>query len=127
MSCSARLTATVWSRACSPRLARAPTPLSWKRRSISADRPRWLDRVADVIGGRACLSRIRIDADVPPACAVSSPSRLAHPTDPLGACVITVVDDGKAAAITVCGSGLAGNVASATDILDELLATVYAR
>jgi hypothetical protein len=105
----------------------APAPLAWKRRGISADRPRWLDRVADVIGGRACLSRIRVDARVPPACAVSSPSRLAHPTDPLGSCVITVVDDGNAAAITVCGSGLAGNDASATDILDELLATVFAR
>ena len=100
----------------------APTPLTWKRRGFSTSRPRWLDRIADVLGGRACLSRIRIDAPIPPSCAVSSPSRYASPTDPLGACVITVVDDGTRAAITVCGSGIAGTDATARSLLEELLA-----
>jgi hypothetical protein len=100
----------------------APAPLAWKRRGFSAARPRWLDRVSDVLGGRACVSRIRIDAPLPASCAVSSPSRLASAGDPLGACVVTVVDDGDRAAITVCGSGLTGTSAGARSVLDELLA-----
>jgi len=98
-----------------------PAPLAWKRRSVSATRPRWLDRFADVLGGRACLSRIHVDAPLPPTCAVSSPARMATPTDPLGGCVITVLDDGTQAAITACGSGLAGDASDANALLDELL------
>jgi hypothetical protein len=100
----------------------APAPLAWKRRGFSAARPRWLDRVSDVLGGRACVSRIRIDTPVPPSCAVSAPSRHASDGDPLGACVVTVVDDGDRAAITVCGSGLAGSSAGARRVLDAILA-----
>ncbi|HEX3483095.1 MAG TPA: hypothetical protein VHT91_49130 [Kofleriaceae bacterium] len=100
----------------------APAPLAWKRRGFSAARPRWLDRVSEVLGGRACVSRIRIDTPVPPSCAVSAPSRHASPGDPLGACVVTVVDDGDRAAITVCGSGLAGSSAGARGLLDAILA-----
>jgi hypothetical protein len=102
----------------------APAPLTWKRRGFSAARPRWLDRVSDVIGGRAYVSRIRIDTPVPPSCAVSAPSRHASPGDPLGACVVTVVDDGDRAAITVCGSGLAGSSAGARRVLDAILALI---
>lgn len=98
-----------------------PAPLAWKRRSVSATRPRWLDRFADVLGGRACLSRIHIDAPLPPSCAVSSPARMASPDDALGGCVITVLDDGTHAAITACGSGLAGDPRDADALLDELL------
>jgi len=36
--------------------------------------------------------------------------------------VITVLDDGTHAAITACGSGLAGDARSADALLDELLA-----
>ena len=100
----------------------APTPLGWKRRGFSTARPRWLDRFADVLGGRACVSRIRIDTPLPPACAVSSPSRDASPGDPLGASVVTVVDDGDRAALTVCGSGLAGTAAGARSLLDDIVA-----
>ena len=99
----------------------APAPLAWKRKSISPVRPRWLDRIAKVIGGRACLSRIGVDAPVPPACAVSSPPCLATGTDPFGSAVITVIDDGERAAITACGSGLAGTDRAAAALLDELL------
>ena len=35
------------------------------------------------------------------------------PNPVVGACVVTVVDDGDRAAITVCGSGLAGSSAGA--------------
>jgi hypothetical protein len=105
----------------------APTPLAWKRKSFSTARPRWLDRVSDVLGGRACVSRIRIDTPLPPACAVSSPSRDASASDPLGACVVTVVDDGERAAITVCGSGTAGSSAAAGALLDEIIALAQAQ
>jgi CO dehydrogenase/acetyl-CoA synthase alpha subunit len=53
---------------------------------------------------------------------VSGPSRHASAGDPLGACVVTVVDDGDRAAITVCGSGLAGSSAGARSLLDAILA-----
>jgi len=105
----------------------APTPLTWKRRGFSTSRPRWLDRVSDVLGGRACLSRIRIDSPIPSSCAVSSPSRYASAGDLLGACVVTVVDDGSRAALTVCGSGIAGTSATATLLLEEILALTETR
>jgi hypothetical protein len=57
---------------------------------------------------------------------VSSPSRHASPGDPLGACVVTVVDNGDRAAITVCGSGLAGTSARARAVLDDILALTAA-
>jgi hypothetical protein len=101
-----------------------PVPLAWKRKSIGAKRPPWLERIAEVIGGRALLSRIAIDRPVPPMCAVSSPSRLATADDPVGGCVITIVDDGSQGAITLCGSGFTGTAAQATGFLDELLASV---
>ncbi len=100
----------------------APLSLTWKRAAFSTARPRWLDRLAEVIGGRACLSRIRVDEPLGPTCAVSSPARLATHADPLGACVITVIDDGDAAAITVCGSGLTGTRAGAEAVLEDVLA-----
>ena len=71
-----------------------------------------------VIGGRGCISRIRLADPSPPACAVSSPARLATCNDDLGSCVVTIIDDGERAAITWCGSGRAGNPA----LLDDLLA-----
>jgi hypothetical protein len=100
----------------------APAPLAWKRRTMSVHRPRWLDRFAEVIGGRACLSRISLDVPLAPTCAVSSPARLITPSDPLGGCVITILGDGERAAITACGSGLAGSPAAAAALIDELLA-----
>ena len=101
-----------------------PVPLAWKRKSIGAKRPPWLERIAEVIGGRALLSRIAVDRPVPPLCAVSSPSRLATDADPAGGCVVTIVDDGTQGAITLCGSGTTGTVARAAGFLDELLASV---
>lgn len=101
----------------------APVSLTWKRAAFSTARPPWLDHLAEVVGGRACLSRIRVDAPLGPTCAVSSPARLATLSDPIGACVVTVIDDGDSAAITVCGSGLTGTHAGAEAMLDELLAT----
>jgi hypothetical protein len=97
-------------------------PVSWKRNGISAKRPRWLEAVAEVIGGRALLSRIAMDCPMPAMCAVSSPSRLASDGDPFGGCVITIVDDGTRGAITVCGSGFVGTADRAAAFLDELLA-----
>jgi hypothetical protein len=102
----------------------APVPLSWKRRSIAAKRPRWFEGFAEVIGGRALLSRIALDIPLPPMCAASSPSRIATAEDPTGGCVITIVDDGSRAAITVGGSGFAGTAQTASALLDELLSTV---
>ncbi len=99
----------------------APLSLAWKRRTFSSSRPRWLEKIAEVVGGRACLSRIRLDVALPPACAVSSPARLATKRDPLGSCVITVIDDGIHASITACGSGLAGTPDDAADLIDALL------
>ena len=104
--------------------ARLPVPLAWKRKSIGAKRPAWLESFAEVIGGRALLSRIAVDAPLPPLCAVSSPSRLATAEDPAGGCVISILDDGAQGAITLCGSGFAGTQPQAQAFLDELLQAV---
>jgi hypothetical protein len=74
-----------------------PVPTAWKRKGISAKRPKWMEGFANIIGGQALLSRILMDVETPPICAASSPSRLAG-------CVITILDDGQRAAITVAGS-----------------------
>ena len=97
-----------------------PVPLAWKRKGISATRPPWLESFAEVIGGRSLLSRIAIDVHSAPVCAVSSPSRLATRTDPIGGNVITIIDAGTHAAITVCVS--AGAPTDISGLLDELLA-----
>ncbi len=101
-----------------------PVPLAWKRKSLSAKRPAWLENLAEVIGGRALLSRISHDGASSPVVAVSSPSRLVTDTDPVGGCVITIVEGRTHAGITIGGSGFAGTPARAAAILDELLATV---
>ncbi|HEX5063051.1 MAG TPA: hypothetical protein VFV99_26935, partial [Kofleriaceae bacterium] len=98
-----------------------PMPVAWKRKSISAKRPRWLETFADVIGGRALLSRIALDTSIPVMCAASSPARHASERDPIGGCVITLVDNGEHAAITIAGSGFAGTPATASAFLDRLL------
>jgi len=97
-----------------------PVPVGWKRRAITARRPRWLEPVAAVMGNRGCVSRIELAHESPPACAVSSPGEMATSRDPLGSCVITVIDDGVRAAITLCGSGSLG----AASTLDEILSRV---
>jgi hypothetical protein len=86
----------------------APAPLAWKRRAVAAGRPRWLDPVAELLGSRGCASCIRIQSPAPPSCAVSSPAQR-------GGWVATVVDDGRHAAITLCGVG------ASEDRLRELL------
>ncbi len=103
-----------------------PIPVAWKRRSIAAQRVRWLEDLAAVIGGRALLSRMSIqhrddEPALPPIVAVSSPSRLASDADPVGGCVISIVDDGRRGVIAMCGSGFAGTPARASDLLDRLL------
>lgn len=102
--------------------AAVPVPLAWKRQSIGVHRPPWLEAIADTIGGRALLSRIALDFVAPPLAAVSSPSRQASAHDPHGGCVITVVDDGTHGMLTLCGTGLVGDAAQATAIVDQLLA-----
>ena len=92
-----------------------PAPLAWKRRALGPGRPRWLEPVADLIGGRGCVSRIKLDVPSPPACAASSPARLVD--DEIGGCVLTVVDDGERAAITLAGIGNAAD----GDLLDRVL------
>ncbi len=106
----------------------APAPLAWKRKSIGATRARWLDRFAEVIGGRACLSKITVDTALPASCAASSPARLATSADPLGGCVLTILEGsgrGARSAITACGSGSAFTPPAATALLDELLSLAH--
>jgi hypothetical protein len=105
----------------------APAPLAWKRRAVGPTRPKWLDAVAGLIGGRGCVSRLRIDVPglvMPAACAVSSPARLPTPNDPLGGCVVTVIDDAVRAAITVCGAGVIAGPGHAEAVFDEVVAQI---
>ncbi len=97
-----------------------PMPLAWKRHAVGPERPSWLEPIANVIGGRGCISRISLAEPAPLLCAVSSPARLASDADDLGSCVVTIIDDGARAAITWCGSGRAGD----PRLLDALLANL---
>ncbi len=109
-------------------LAAAPVPLRWKRGSLSAHRPPGLDRLAEVLAGRAFLSRIRVDdRRLGGAClAASSPPRIESVSDPIGGCGLTLVEDGERATLTLCGSGFAGSRSAAEAWLDEILATAAA-
>ena len=80
----------------------APAPLAWKRRAVGPARPRWLESMANLIGGRGCVSKI-LGA---PAVAVSSPARLATEADPFGSCVVTVVTSDERSVMTVASSGI---------------------
>jgi hypothetical protein len=80
----------------------APAPLAWKRRAVGPARPRWLESMANLIGGRGCVSKITGD----PAVAVSSPARLATEADPFGSCVVTVVTSNERSVMTVASSGI---------------------
>ncbi len=101
--------------------ANLPLPLRWKRQVIGGDRGRWMGELPAALGGRGCLSVIRLRQWSSPALvAVSSPPSLASSADPAGSCVVTIVDDGERAMITASGSGLAGDASSAAALLDEL-------
>ncbi len=102
--------------------AAVPVPVSWKRQSIGARRPAWLESFAEIIGGRALLSRLALDFPAPAMAAVSSASRLASDADPFGGCVITLLEDGTRGMITLAGTGFVGEPAHAMAMLDELLA-----
>lgn len=104
----------------------APVPLAWKRRSISAKRPRWLEDFAEVIGGRALVSRIAVEGSAPPLFAVSSPARMATANDVRGGLVVTLVESSDGAAITLAGSGHVGTPQAAERFLDRLLALATA-
>ncbi|HEY6037140.1 MAG TPA: hypothetical protein VIV58_22830, partial [Kofleriaceae bacterium] len=80
----------------------APAPLAWKRRAVGPARPRWLESMANLIGGRGCVSKILGD----PGLAVSSPARLATELDPCGSFVVTVVPSGERSVMTVACSGI---------------------
>lgn len=103
--------------------ASLPLPLRWKRELIGNYRPRWLGALPAALGGRACLSSIRMsERRLPPLVAVSCPVLLPTALDPIGGCVVTILDDGHQATITASGAGLAGTDAAAAALLDELLA-----
>lgn len=94
-----------------------PVPLAWKRSAVGAGRSRWFGNLAAVIGGRACLSKLRLDGvSCPPAVAVSSAAQLASDHDPLGGCVLTVIETARSATVTLCGTGAATDPA----LLDEI-------
>ena len=103
-----------------------PVPLAFKRRSFTTGRAGVFDKIAEVVGGRACLSKIRMATPVPLSCAVSSPARMATKADPVGGCVLTIVEDGTRAAITACGSGLAGSGDDAAYLIAAVMDLVRA-
>ncbi len=103
--------------------ARAPVPARLKRALLSpgVTPRRWLPPV-EVLGGRGCLSSLRLPS--PPASplwAASAPALDPTPGDPRGGTVVTVVHGAGELAITVSGTGLAGTAAGARGFLDAWL------
>ncbi len=102
--------------------ANLPIPLRWKRELIGSNRGRWLGELPAALGGRACLSSLRMrEMASPPLIAVSCPVLLPSSGDPIGGCVVTMVDNGERATIAVSGAGLAGDAAQGASLLEELL------
>jgi hypothetical protein len=106
----------------------APAPLAWKRRLVgSAARPLLLAPISRVLGGRACLSMLRLGAEVaaaPPLVAVSSPGLLPSILDPIGSTVLTAIGDDRGATVTASGCGRTGDADGAGAFLDRLLAAL---
>lgn len=95
-----------------------PVPLWLKRSAVGAGRSRWFESLAELIGGRACLSKLRLDGIAcPPAIAVSSAAQIASERDPLGGCVLTIIESAISATVTLCGTGRASDAA----LLDEIV------
>lgn len=102
--------------------ANLPLPLRWKREVIGSHGGRWLGELPAALGGRGCLSSIRMrELAAPPLIAISSPVLLPSEVDPIGGCIVTIVDDGHHATISAAGAGLAGSDGEASALLDELL------
>jgi hypothetical protein len=95
-----------------------PVPLAVKRSALGAERSRLFGNLAEVIGGRACLSKLRLDGIAsPPAVAVSSAAQLASDRDRLGGCVLTLIETASGATVTLCGTGTSTDPA----LLDEIV------
>ena len=103
--------------------ARAPVPARLKRALLSpgVTPRRWLPPV-EVLGGRGCLSSLRLPSPpVAPLWASSAPALDPTPGDPRGGTVVTVIHGHGELAITVSGTGRAGTAAGAQSFLDALL------
>lgn len=103
--------------------ARAPVPARLKRALLSpgVTPRRWLPPV-EILGGRGCLSSLRLPS--PPAMplwAASAPALDPTPGDPRGGTVVTVIHGDGELAITVSGTGRAGTAAGAQSFLDAWL------
>ena len=85
-----------------------PLPERYKRSQIGAERAGFWGNVANVLGGRVCLTKLRMDV---PAVAVSSAAQLASERDPMGGSVITIVEGDGRAIVTICGTGTAADPA----------------
>jgi hypothetical protein len=102
--------------------ANLPVPLRWKRELIGSHGGRWLGELPAALGGRGCLSSIRVrERPALPLVAISSPVLLPSALDPIGGCLVTIVDDGERAIIAASGTGIFGDDATTRTLLDELL------
>lgn len=102
--------------------ANLPVPLRWKRELIGSHGGRWLGELPAALGGRGCLSSIRVrERPALPLVAISSPVLLPSALDPIGGCLVTIVDDGHRAIIAASGTGIFGDDATASALLDELV------
>lgn len=107
-----------------------PVPLAWKRRAVAPGaRPRWLDPISEVVGGRACVSLLPPAPDgawattPAPLLAASAPAQLGTRRDPRGGLVVTVTGsavDGGDRAVTLSATGQLAAVADA--VLAEIVA-----
>ncbi len=110
----------------------APMPSRWKRSNVAAPPQGAIARpVATALAGRACVSVIRINpadrvaSTVGPMIAVSAPALPATAADPTGGIVVTVIDDGTATTMTVCGTGIAATDTYASELIDEISARLH--
>lgn len=108
-----------------------PLPLHRKRQLIAQpSTSQFTRRIAETLAGHACISVIRLrpehrTAPSPgPMIAVSAPALAPTTTNPSGGIVITLVDDGSHATLSVCGAGLIASNAAAAALLADIVAAL---
>ena len=101
-----------------------PVPQAWKREVAGAPvRPKWLAPFTELLAGRGCMSLLRLPSELasPALVAVSAPALGPTDDDPLGSCVVTVVETDVGTQVTVTGIGVWAEPAKADALLQHVM------
>ena len=101
-----------------------PVPQAWKREVAGAPvRPKWLAPFTELLAGRGCMSLLRLPDELtaPALVAVSAPALGPTVDDPLGSCVVTIVETDVGTQVTVTGIGVWSDAGKARALLHHVM------